>query len=314
MSVPVASDKADEQRHGNWLILGSAVMFACSTSLATMAHANGALPIWFVILGRSFVVTVWAALALIWVRVSPVQSIRVGFRGLVFIRATLNAIGHNVLLFVTMRGVQLGLATVLYFTTPIFSFVAGYALLRERVSCRDTMAALMAILGVVLIAQPDMLFVGDHDAPETWYAILCLGAAFSSAGGMVAMRRLTTINFLPIVLVSGLIGILASIIPCVFPPWPKGKTVTRALLYVAGAGRCAVLRVFTAVVSFILQCTVQDGLTPDVFSVLGVGIVSGAICLVMSPEAVEAKPRPDKDEHMRLIRVNKSNDVELPIL
>ncbi|XXQ29893.1 EamA domain-containing protein [Plasmodiophora brassicae] len=299
-----------------------------------MAHANGALPIWFVILGRSFVVTVWAALALIWVRVSPVQSIRVGFRGLVFIRATLNAIGHNVLLFVTMRGVQLGLATVLYFTTPIFSFVAGYALLRERVSCRDTMAALMAILGVVLIAQPDMLFVGDHDAPETWYAILCLGAAFSSAGGMVAMRRLTTINFLPIVLVSGLIGILASIIPCVFPPWPKGKTVTRALLYVAGAGtttfaelsllnaglqivpagRCAVLRVFTAVVSFILQCTVQDGLTPDVFSVLGVGIVSGAICLVMSPEAVEAKPRPDKDEHMRLIRVNKSNDVELPIL
>lgn len=121
MSVPVASDKADEQRHGNWLILGSAVMFACSTSLATMAHANGALPIWFVILGRSFVVTVWAALALIWVRVSPVQSIRVGFRGLVFIRATLNAIGHNVLLFVTMRGVQLGLATVLYFTTPVGS-------------------------------------------------------------------------------------------------------------------------------------------------------------------------------------------------
>jgi drug/metabolite transporter (DMT)-like permease len=114
-------------------------------------------------------------------------------------------------------------ATVIQYTSPVFTALLAAWLLRERLGIGDGACVAASLAGVLLIARPEFLFGGTAGFDSRTVAIALAGAMFS-AGAYVTVRRLGSAEDpLVIVFYFPLVTVPATI-PFVIPVavWPRG--------------------------------------------------------------------------------------------
>lgn len=90
----------------------------------------------------------------------------------------------------TLKTLPLAEATVIQYTSPIFTTVLAAAVLGEGFTLRDFGLVLLSFLGVILVVRPEGLFHAHGVAVDTHsYAIALLGAVVSSIA-YVTIRKL----------------------------------------------------------------------------------------------------------------------------
>ncbi|MBI4955141.1 MAG: DMT family transporter [Myxococcales bacterium] len=163
-------------------------------------------------------------------------------------RARLSFWGHNRRLLV-LRGVAgfialychyyavthlpLADATVIQYTSPIFTVLVAAVALRERFGLVQAACAVVSLCGVVLVAQPSFLFGGAGTLP-TVPVVVAVAGSVSSAFAYVLVRGLrATDHPLVVVFYFSLVAVCAAL-PAALPVWvwPEG----RAWLYLAAVG------------------------------------------------------------------------------
>lgn len=97
-------------------------------------------------------------------------------------------------------------------TAPVFAALLGWAVLRERIQLTEGFMSLLAITGVVLIAQPPFLFNFTSSSGEDNFVgvIFALGDAFTTAFSIVVLRKLgnKSVNILTPIAYYAVIGIV----------------------------------------------------------------------------------------------------------
>lgn len=102
-------------------------------------------------------------------------------------------------------------ATVIQFTNPMFTALLAALVLREGLSVGDVVATLVAIAGVVLIAQPSFLFAQGASLDPFAVSVAFVGAVLSACAYVVIRRLAETEHHLVVVMYFPLVAGPASI-------------------------------------------------------------------------------------------------------
>ena len=189
--------------------------------------------------------------------------------------------------FYAIAHLKLSNAMVFSYSSPIFIPLIAYFFLKEKISLGMIIAAIVGLIGVLLVAKPDQ---GMFNA----LSVIGLGACFLSAMAFVTVRALTSTE--PperIVFYFCIFGTLISSIP-MFWHWRAFTLKELALLITAGllanisqlfmsyayslapAGQIGPMNyiaiVFAGIWGFIFWHEI-----PDMFSILGISIILIAI-------------------------------------
>lgn len=203
------------------------------------------------------------------------------------------------LLFAAIAYIPLADATAITFLNPVFCMILAVPLLGERVGPIRWSAAVVALLGAVILLRP---------TPETFQpaALLALLAAVVMGLELILIRKLTRVEGpMQILLINNVIGVcIASI--AVLPVWqmPSGAqwlALAGVGLSMAAAQACFVNGMSRGDASFVAPfsyatlvfAALWDGMVfqiwPDAVSLIGAGIIlGGAIVLAIR----EARTRP----------------------
>jgi drug/metabolite transporter (DMT)-like permease len=89
--------------------------------------------------------------------------------------------------FIALYLMPLSIAMVLYFTQPISTSVVSYFMAGEKLACLDTISIFSAMLGVVVLAQPQILIPGIETRDDSaGYPYYYLGVFFSLSGSVIS--------------------------------------------------------------------------------------------------------------------------------
>jgi drug/metabolite transporter (DMT)-like permease len=142
--------------------------------------------------------------------------------------------------FYALQHMPLSDATVIIFSSPIFTGILAYCFLSERWSKLDALSALLCFLGVVMIAQPAGIFASSlHSKQHFVSSIVALNGAVLTSVSIIALKKLHSVHYVISSLYLALVGVvgtgLISLIPGVFRPITCGHQ-----LHVVLIGLCAV--------------------------------------------------------------------------
>ena len=156
-------------------------------------------------------------------------------RGLLVLRGVIGT-GALLLVFAALTVLPLSAATVLQYLHPTFTALLAWLLLREQISARILVAALLGWLAVVVLSQPSDLagllgplaqpLLGGEATPLPLHGVLlAIGGAVLSACAYVSVRTLgRTEHPLVIVFYFPLVGlILTTPLVLVQPIWPTAS-------------------------------------------------------------------------------------------
>ncbi|KAI0558648.1 EamA-like transporter [Gracilaria domingensis] len=135
--------------------------------------------------------------------VSPLH-LPAGYRRMLFIRGLFGTFAM-VFVFKSLSYLPAGEATFIFACSPILTMLLSKVVLREASSVWDMVCALLALLGVWLIASPDASDV-DDDQHIFGALIVLLGACFLAAGFVGVRGMGTRVHFMLSVFALGIIG------------------------------------------------------------------------------------------------------------
>jgi drug/metabolite transporter (DMT)-like permease len=201
-------------------------------------------------------------------------------------------------------------ATVLQYLHPPLTAVMAACFLRERLDRPVIVSLVLGLIGVMLVAQPRLLF-GGTGAPLPPLAVgaAVAGAALSSCAYVMVRKLGTSEHPLVIVLYFPLVSMPASL-PALFQTavWPRGLewmwlllvgistqigqvSLTRALA-LGAAGRTSVYS-YAQVPLAALWGAMFFGAWPNVYSMLGaLLILFGAVLNVRAHSQARREPQP----------------------
>ena len=110
-------------------------------------------------------------------------------RKLLLVRGLLGYVALSCFFFALTR-LPLADATVIQYTSPIFTALLAAFFLAESIRRRDLFLTLLSLAGVVLMTRPRFLFGGLEERLDPFVVGVALGGAIFSAGAYVAVRRL----------------------------------------------------------------------------------------------------------------------------
>ena len=163
----------------------AAAAFFFSVMSLFVKVAGQRLPVQEVVLARA---AVGAALSFAWLRargVSPWGN----RRRLLLLRGLLGYAALSAFFFALTR-LPLAEATVIQYTSPIFTAVLAAIFLSESLRARDSFLVLLSLSGVVLMTRPAFLFGGLEQGLDPFAVSVALAGAFISAGAYVTVREL----------------------------------------------------------------------------------------------------------------------------
>ena len=175
--------------------------------------AGARLPSMELVLARAVVTLVLSVALLRRARISPwgTRRGRLALRGLFGFTAL-------VCFYYALTHLPIAEATVLQYTNPVFTALLAALLLGERLTWRESGAALVSLAGVVLVARPAALFGGAAPLPTVPVLIALLGA-FVSAAAYVTVRSLGSSEHpLVVVFYFPLVSVPLAL-PAVLPLW-----------------------------------------------------------------------------------------------
>jgi len=229
-----------------------------------------------------------------------------------FIRA-LSGFGGLSFTYLALSSLDLGDATALFMTCPLYAAVLGACLLREPFLAHDALGLAIGIGGAILIARPGFLFGGSSlDLAGVAFA---LTAAISTAFVFISLRKLgphgtLPTNFLVVSHHKCLHGAWLSLAGLWLSGqrfvWPSGLRLWGLLASLGvlefmilsvltfGAGRekasfAAAMRLWDVVFSFLWQRFLLHQAVPQT-SVVGAGLVSSAMLFTMAMKWLRSRP------------------------
>ena len=142
--------------------------------------------------------------------------------------------------FYALQHMPLSDATVIIFSSPIFTGILACCFLSERWSKLDAVSALLCFLGVVMIAQPGSIFASSFQSKQHFvYCIVALNGAVLTSISIIILKKLHSVHYVVSSFYLALVGVvgtgLACLIPGVFRPVICGHQ-----LYIVLIGLCAV--------------------------------------------------------------------------
>lgn len=138
--------------------------------------------------------------------------------------------------FYAIANMPLSNAMVFTYASPVFIPLVAWLFLKEKMTLRMWLSASLGLVGVVLVAKPD---VGIFDK----LSLIAISASFCAASAFVTVRALTTTEpATRIVLYFALIGTLISAVPVLLSLSSVLESLTmQALGYLFTAGSLATL-------------------------------------------------------------------------
>jgi uncharacterized membrane protein len=131
----------------------SAVIFSVMALLVSILSRS--LPSFEIVLARCSLQFLFALLACLVYRVPLLGP--PGQRLWLLLRGALGFVAFSAYYF-AIAHLTLGDATTIYFTSPLYTGIIAYVLLKEPMSWSDVVCTLCSVIGVVLIVRPPLLF------------------------------------------------------------------------------------------------------------------------------------------------------------
>ncbi len=202
---------------GAIFMLLSALSFSLMTALVKIAGAR--LPSQEIVVARALVSLVLSWQLLYRAGVSPWGH----DKRWLWIRGALGFAGLSCV-FAAVTRLPLAEATVLQYLHPALTALFAGLFLGEAIGRRIVLATIASLFGVVLVAQPAVVFGESAAALEPrWVAVALAGAAFSAAAYVVVRRLSRTEHPLVIVFYFPLVTVPAAL-PSLMGAfvWPRG--------------------------------------------------------------------------------------------
>ncbi|KAI9187895.1 hypothetical protein H9P43_002286 [Blastocladiella emersonii ATCC 22665] len=181
-SVPPAHHPSTELL-GLAAMTASALFFSVMTALVKYSGAH--FPAFEVVFARSILQALFAVAACFLVGVSPLGP--KGLRFKLFLRGAAGSFGLGAYFYAIVH-MDLGEATVIFFTGPAFTAVFAYFWLREPLSRLDMVSIAACLAGVILVARPAFLFPAITPDPVDGPALYSLLATLSRGNPTDAAR------------------------------------------------------------------------------------------------------------------------------
>ncbi|XP_036593101.1 solute carrier family 35 member G1 [Trichosurus vulpecula] len=207
-----------------------------------------------------------------------------------------------ILLYYAFQLMPIADATVITFTTPVFTSLFAWIYLKEKYSLWDLFFTLFAIAGVVLIARPPFLFgyntagIEENHSNHLRGALAAIGGAMCAALTLVVLRKVgKSAHYLLNIWYYVVIGLLESVIVLIIVgDWRLphcgldrlflvligifglgGQIFITKAVQVEKAGPVAIMKTMDIVFAFLLQIIFLNKI-PTWWT------VSGALCVVAS--------------------------------
>uniref|UniRef100_A0A8C0GZ90 Solute carrier family 35 member G1 n=1 Tax=Chelonoidis abingdonii TaxID=106734 RepID=A0A8C0GZ90_CHEAB len=224
-----------------------------------------------------------------------------GKRVFLFFRGFLGS-GAMILLYYAFQVMPLADATVITFSSPVFTSLLAWIFLKEKYSLWDLLFTLFTITGVVLIARPPFLFGSSITGIEGNYTnhlkgtIAAVVSAVSTASTFVILRKMgKSVSYFLSIWYYAVIGLIECIVALfVIDEWTLpycgtdrllliligllglgGQIFITKALQIEKAGPVAIMKTMDVVFAFILQILFLNHL-PTWWT------VGGALCVVAS--------------------------------
>jgi drug/metabolite transporter (DMT)-like permease len=175
-------------------MLAAAAGFAGMTAAAKLAGAR--LPLFEIVFVRA-ALSVIATLALLRHARIPALGTR---RPLLLLRGLFGFAGLTCSFYAVIH-LPLAEATLLQFTHPLFTLVLAARLLGERLERGVLLGAPVAVLGLLVVVRPAVLFGGASAALDPFAVAVALAGAFFAADAYVTVRHLTRTGEHPLAIV-----------------------------------------------------------------------------------------------------------------
>lgn len=210
--------------------------------------------------------------------------------------------------FYAFQRMPLADATVIVFSSPVFTGVLAHFLLEEKWSWFDALATLLCFTGVVLIAKPTFLFLrptsvvaNERNWEQVTASLVALCGAILTSIALIAIRKLKGVRTLvpvfyvgisSVVFTTGAIlvsGSFQSVICGRSHEWfllalgfcgLGGQALLTRSLQLERAGVVALIRTLDIAFAFILQLLFL-GYTANIYSIVGAALVLGCNMLVI---------------------------------
>ncbi|XP_074855649.1 solute carrier family 35 member G1 [Carettochelys insculpta] len=224
-----------------------------------------------------------------------------GKRVFLFVRGFLGS-GAMILLYYAFQVMPLADATVITFSSPVFTSLFAWIFLKEKYSLWDLLFTLFTITGVILIARPPFLFGSNIKGIEGSYTnhlkgtIAAVTSAVSSATTFVILRKMgKSVHYFLSVWYYAVIGLIECIVTLfVINEWTLpycgtdrflliliallgfgGQIFLTKALQIEKAGPVAIMKTMDVVFAFILQILFLSHI-PTWWT------VGGALCVLAS--------------------------------
>ncbi|XP_074089436.1 solute carrier family 35 member G1 [Macrotis lagotis] len=224
-----------------------------------------------------------------------------GKRIFLFLRGIIGSTAM-ILLYYAFQFMPIADATVITFSSPVFTSLFAWIYLKEKYSLWDLFFTIFAIAGVVLIARPPFLFGSNTTEIEESHfyrlrgALAAVGAAMCGALTLVILRKVgKSVHYLLNIWYYVVIGLLESIIILlILGEWSLphcgldrlflvliglfglgGQVFLTKAVQIEKAGLVAIMKTMDVVFAFILQIIFLNKM-PTWWT------VSGALCVVAS--------------------------------
>ncbi|XP_035753303.1 solute carrier family 35 member G1 [Egretta garzetta] len=224
-----------------------------------------------------------------------------GKRIFLFFRGFLGS-SAMILLYYAFQVMPLADATVITFSSPVFTSLLAWIFLKEKYSLWDLLFTLFAITGVVLIARPPFLFGSNVTGIEGSYTdhlkgtIAAITSTVSAASTFVILRKVgKSVHYFLSIWYYAVIGLIGCVIALfVMNEWRLpycgkdrvlliligllglgGQIFLTKALQIEKAGPVAIMKTMDVVFAFILQILFLNHL-PTWWT------VGGALCVVAS--------------------------------
>ncbi|NXF15609.1 S35G1 protein, partial [Rhodinocichla rosea] len=207
-----------------------------------------------------------------------------------------------VLLYYAYQVMPLADATVITFTSPVFTSLLAWIFLKEKYSLWDVLFTLFAVTGVILIARPPFLFGSRVTGIEGGYSdhlkgtIAAIASTLSAASTIVILRKVgKSVHYFLSIWYYAVIGLIGCVIALfVLNEWRLphcgrdrvfliligllglgGQIFLTKALQIEKAGPVSIMKTMDVVFAFILQVLFLNHI-PTWWT------VGGALCVVAS--------------------------------
>eukprot|EP00873_Tetraselmis_striata_P034688 jgi/Tetstr1/454952/TSEL_041813.t1 len=252
---------------GLWLMVISSLFFSLMTLLVKVG-SNLGIPSFQLVFARSILQLLFALFSCAMAGIHPLGPRDKA--GWMFARGACGALGLAAMFF-AISVMDLGDATTIFFTGPVFTALFAYAFLGEALTGILVLASLLSTTGVTLVVRPAILFrhtVDPISAQAVLGAACALGGAVLAAAAYVIVRKPVVPDAQQWAVLLG-VGVMAFL----------GQCCLNSGLQLAPAGPGTVMRNLDVVFAYVYQVTLlHDPANP--LSVVGAAlVVSSAVLL-----------------------------------